>query len=75
MVKNKDLPDSAAHPQSGLSLSVSVSVSLSLSIYLPPSPFILRVPPGSCRGWTPAGKGTFENYMEPQKQRVAQKKS
>ena len=30
MVKNRDLPESAAHPQSGLSLS--------------PSPFTLRVP-------------------------------
>ena len=35
MVKNKDLPDSAAHPQSGLSLCLCVSVS--------PTPFILRV--------------------------------
>ena len=98
MVKNKDLPDSAAHPQSGHSLSLSLCVCLclclSLSVYLSlslpcrlgpikpglmclllPTQFILRVPPGSCRGWTSAGKGTFENYMEPQKQRVAPKKS
>ena len=27
---------------------------LSLSLSLLPIPFILRVPPGSCRGWTPA---------------------
>ena len=28
MVKNKNLPDLAAHPQSGLSLSLSLSLSL-----------------------------------------------
>ena len=36
MVKNKAVPDSAAHPQSALSLSLSLSLSL--------TPFILRVP-------------------------------
>ena len=34
MIKNKDLPDSATHPQSGLSLS----------LFFSPMPFILRVP-------------------------------
>ena len=43
MVKNKALPDSAAHPQSGLSLSLSLFPLL--------TPFILRVP------LDPAGAG------------------
>ena len=58
MVKNKDLPDSAA-PPSGHCLSFSLSLSLSLPLRLGPikagltcplslTPFILRVPPGSC---------------------------
>ena len=50
-------------------------INAGLTCRLSPTPFILRVPPGSYRGWTLAGKGTFENYMEPQKQRVAPKKS
>ena len=37
MVKNKDWPDSGAHPQSGLSLSLS-------PLFLSPTLFILRVP-------------------------------
>ena len=45
MVKNKALPDSAAHPQSGLSLSLS----LSLADAVHP-----EGTPGSCWGWTPA---------------------
>ena len=62
MVKNKALPDSAP-PVWSLSLSLadlalsrlaSRVFSLSLSLSLSPMPFILRVPPGSCRGWTPA---------------------
>ena len=28
------------------------------SLSLSPTPFILRVPPGFCRGWTPAGEGS-----------------
>ena len=67
-VKNEDLPDSAARPPpphlvSLLSLSLSLFLSLSLadlalsrlvSRLFSLTPFILRVPPGSCRGWTPA---------------------
>ena len=84
MVKNKNLPDLAAHPQSGLSLSLSLSLSLprrlgpikaGLTSLLSPTPFILKVPPGSCRGWTLAGKGTLENYIEPQKTKSDKKKS
>ena len=68
MVKNKALPDSArlcCTPPSGHSLSVSLSLSLpyrlgpikaGLTCLLSPTPFILRVPLGSCRGWTLAGK-------------------
>ena len=48
MVKNKALPDSL-HPR-------LIILSLSLSLTLLPTPFILRVFPGSCRGWTPAVK-------------------
>ena len=67
MVKNKALPDSArllhcppATP-SGHSLSPFLSLSLadlalsrlvSRVFSLSLMPFILRVPPGSCRGWT-----------------------
>ena len=66
MVKNKDLPDSAAPPVWSFSLSLSLSLFLSplphrlgpikagLTYLLSPMPFILRVPPGSCWGWTPA---------------------
>ena len=41
--KNKDLPDSAAHHQSGLSLSLTDAVHPEGT-------------PGSCWGWTPALK-------------------
>ena len=59
MVKNKALPDSAP-PVWSLSLSLSladlgpIKASLTCLLSLSPTPFILRVPPGSCRGWTPA---------------------
>ena len=67
MVKNKGLPDSARpckHPRLVIhSLSFSLSPwqtwpyqgkSYVSSLSLSPTPFILRVSPGSCRGWTPA---------------------
>ena len=61
MVKNKDLPDSAAPPVWSLSLSLSLSlprrlgpIKAGLTCLLLPMPLILRVPPGSCWGWTPA---------------------
>ena len=66
-VKNKALPDSArlCIPLSSHSLSLSLFLSLSLTdlalsrlvshvFSLLPMPFILRVSPGSCWGWTPA---------------------
>ena len=65
MVKNKALPDSSrlSAPLSGHSLSLFLSLphrfgpikaGLMCLLSLSPTPFILRVPPGSCRGWTPA---------------------
>ena len=67
MVKNKALPDSARpckHPRLVIwSFSLSLSPSQSWpyqgwshvsSLSLSPTPFIPRVSPGSCRGWTPA---------------------
>ena len=70
MVKNKALPDSSrlSAPPSGHSLSLSFSllcrfgpikVGLTCLLFLSPTPFILRVPPGSCRGWTPADVDVF----------------
>ena len=71
MVKNKALPDSSrlSAPLSGHSLSLSLSLSLPRRfgpikaglmclLSLSPMPFILRVRPGSCRGWTLA------NFLE-----------
>ena len=67
MVKNKALPDSASCTPHLVTISLSLSLSLSLPRRLGPikagltcllslarTPFILRVPPGSCQGWTPA---------------------
>ena len=75
MVKNKALPDSARLCTPCLvTLSLSLSPFLSLSpsqtwpyqgwshmssLSLSRMPFILRVPPGSCRGWTPADVDVF----------------
>ena len=42
------------HCQTLLHIPSLVSLSLFLSFFLSPTPFILRVSPGSCRGWTPA---------------------
>ena len=57
MVKNKALPDSARHCTHPRLVILSLSLSLSLvsrvfSLSLSPMPFILRVSPGSYRGWT-----------------------
>ena len=48
-----------------VSRAFSLSLFLSLSLSLSPTPFILRVPPGSCRGWTPATHqwNCFKNEM------------
>ena len=65
--KNKSLPDSARLCTPRL-VSHSFSLSLPLRhgpikagltclLSLSPMPFILKVPPGSCRGWTPAKRG------------------
>ena len=74
-VKNKALSDSAAPLVWSLSLSVCLSLSLSLPRRLDPiraglmcllssMPFILRVPPGSCLGWTPADSGEGKGVLE-----------
>ena len=76
MVKSKALPDSArlSAPPSSHSLSLSLSLSLPLTdlalsrlvshvFFLSPKLFIQRVPPGSCRGWTPA-YFCFINYVK-----------
>ena len=62
-VKNKALPDSARLGCTPVSHSLSLSLvilrlgpikaGLMHLLSLSPMPFILRVPPGSCRGWTP----------------------
>ena len=44
MVKNKALPDSDAHAQSGLSLFLSLFLSLSFSLSPSSTPFIWREP-------------------------------
>ena len=64
MVKNKALLDSARlcqtlqTPPSGHSLSLSPSQIWPYQgwshVSFSPTLFILRAPPGSCRGWTPA---------------------
>ena len=66
MVKIKHcqtLPDPANTPVWLFTLSLSLSLpdrlgpikaSLTCLLSLSPTPFILRVSPGSCRGWTPA---------------------
>ena len=65
MVKNKAFPDSARLCQTlctpiwSFFLSLPrrlgpIKASLTCLLSLSPTLFILRVPPGSCRGWTPA---------------------
>ena len=56
MIKNKGLPDSAAPPIWSLSLSLSIphrlgpiKAGLTCLLSLSLTPFILRVPPGSCQ--------------------------
>ena len=61
MVKNKALPDSAEPPGLVWSLSLSPSQTWPYQGWshmssLLPTLVILRVPPGSCRGWTPAAQ-------------------
>ena len=48
------LPHRLGPIKANLTCLLSLSLSLSLSLARSPTPFILRVSPGSCRGWTPA---------------------
>ena len=59
MIKNKDFPDCCTPGLVTLSLSLSLPrrlgpIKAGLTCLLLPTLFILRVPPGSCQGWTPA---------------------
>ena len=69
MVKNKALPDSARLGCTPNLVTLSLSlprrlgpIKSGLTCLLSPMPFILRVPPGSCGGWTPARCQTI-SYM------------
>ena len=67
MVKNKDLPASAAHAQSGLSLSLSLCLSPSLADHPKGTPWILlRLDPGRKRHFWKL-YGTTKNKEWPQK--------